>query len=84
MSVSVPGLDPQEFDLTDLRRAWYNPRTGLTLNRQVKEQVVFLGDDPGVPKMSLVLPKLFGRDMFGCGGGLPHEGGGGAKSSVKV
>ena len=23
MSVSVSGLDPREFDLTDLRRAWY-------------------------------------------------------------
>ena len=24
MSVSVSGLDPQEFDLTDLLRAWYH------------------------------------------------------------
>ena len=27
MSVSVSGLDPREFDLTDLRRAWYQEQT---------------------------------------------------------
>ena len=36
--------------------AWYKPRIpGFPLNRQGKEQVVFLGDGPGVPKMSLAL-----------------------------
>ena len=36
--------------------AWYNPRIPrLPLNRWEKEQVVFLGDGPGVPEMSLAL-----------------------------
>ena len=35
--------------------AWYNPRIpGFPLNRY-EEQVVFLGDGAGVPKMSLAL-----------------------------
>ena len=36
--------------------AWYNPGIpGLPLNRHEKEQVVFLEDCPGVPKMSFAL-----------------------------
>ena len=54
--------------------AWYNPRIpGLPLNRQEKEQVVFLEDGPRVAKMSLAPVQPQGLHRCKSGVALEQE-----------